>query len=204
MPSRRTLVPNPPAPAGLFGIVLAAGLSRRFGSTKQLVEFRGRPMVAHAMRTAEALFENRSVLVAGNEWPAVTSAAGPLAGFLVINDAFHRGLGSSIAAGVGAVADCSSGVMLLLADQPLVDAKYLRRMTDTWLQVSERIVASEFDGIVGPPVIFPARCFDDLRNLDGDSGARAIIRSNASSLTTLNYANAAVDIDCREDLEKLD
>jgi CTP:molybdopterin cytidylyltransferase MocA len=200
----KSVVAKPSGPTGLFGIVLAAGQSTRFAGVKQLAEFRGQAMVARAMRVAEEVFEDRSVLVAGSEWPAVASAAGRLTGFLAINDAFQRGLGTSIAAGVGAVADCSSGVMLMLADQPLIDTSYLRRMIDTWLQDAQRIVASEYDGVVGPPVIFPARCFDDLRALDGDSGARKVIRSNASSLTTLNCANAGVDIDRKEDLDKLD
>jgi molybdenum cofactor cytidylyltransferase len=94
--------------------------------------------------------------------------------------------------------------MLLLADQPLVDAAYLRRMVDTWMRDPERIVASEYAGVTGPPVIFPARCYDDLIELDGDSGARQVIRSNAAFLTTLDCANAAVDIDRKEDLDELD
>jgi molybdenum cofactor cytidylyltransferase len=204
LPASQSVAANPSDATGLFGIVLAAGLSTRFGGTKQLAEFRGQALVAHAVRLAEEVFENRSVLVAGNEWPTVTLAAGRLAGFLVINEAFRRGLGSSIATGVGAVANCSSGVMLLLADQPLVDAAYLRRMVDTWMRDPERIVASEYAGVTGPPVIFPARCYDDLIELDGDSGARQVIRSNAAFLTTLDCANAAVDIDRKEDLDELD
>lgn len=190
-------------PEGLFGIVLAAGRAERFGAVKQLAEFRSRPLVAHAMRLAEQVVGNRTVLVAGNEWPAVTSAAGPLAGFLVINEQFRRGLGTSIAAGVRAVADCASGVMLLLADQPLIDAPYLCHMVGTWQRDQDRIVASEYNGVVGPPVIFPARFFDDLCALDGDSGARKVIEANAASLILLHCANAAVDIDRQEDLEDI-
>lgn len=204
LPASKSGTDMPSPESGLFGIVMAAGLSARFGATKQLALFRGQPMVAHSMRVAEAVLGQRCILVAGNEWPAVTSAAGRLAGFLVINEDFRRGLGSSIAAGVAAVPDAASGVLLLLADQPLVDAASLRTLVDTWLRDPQGIVASEYGGVVGPPVIFPARCFDELRNLDGDTGARQVIRSNAALLTTVNYPDAATDIDRKEDLEKLD
>ena len=203
MTASQSTVETFPAGAGLFALVLAAGLSTRFGSPKQLADVQGQAMVARAMRAAESVFGPRTVLVAGNEWPAVTAAAGRLAGYLVINNEFRRGLGSSIAAGVAAVADCSRGVMLLLADQPLVDASYLRQMADTWQRDPQRIVASEYRGVTGPPVIFPASCFDELRAQDGEHGARQVIRSNAALLTTLDCVEAAVDIDYREDLEKL-
>lgn len=201
MPTRNAVTEGLQVPAGLFCVVLAAGLAERFGAVKQLADFRGRPMVTHAVRIAEEVFAQRTVLIAGNEWPAVTATAAPLAGYFVVNEQFRSGLGTSIAAGIGAIANCASGVMLLLADQPLIDAAYLRRMVDTWIQDQDRIVASEFNDVVGPPVIFPARFFDELQALDGDNGARKVIQANVESLTRLQCAAAAVDIDRRQDLD---
>jgi CTP:molybdopterin cytidylyltransferase MocA len=187
----------------LFCLVLAAGRSQRFGSVKQLADFRGQPMIAHVMHLAGEVFGRATILVAGNQWARVTAAAAPLDGFFVVNEQYRHGLGSSIAAGVNVVGDCASGVMLLMADQPLIEASYLRQMIEEWNRDRGRIVASQFDGVVGPPVIFPGRFFDELRTLDGDNGARKIIEANVSYLTRLPCAAAAADIDRKEDLERI-
>lgn len=195
---------NEGAPAGLFCIVLAAGASTRFGSCKQLAEFRGQPLVARAMRLAEAATGQRSLLVAGNQWSLVADACAPLQGYLVVNPDFATGLASSIAAGVAAVAAGASGVLLLMADQPLVEPEQLRGMVEAWSRNPHRIVASEYAGIEGPPAIFPAGLFPELRALRGDSGARSVLRAHPGSITRFSCPAAASDIDTPADLAAID
>ncbi|HEX7718436.1 MAG TPA: NTP transferase domain-containing protein, partial [Woeseiaceae bacterium] len=60
----------------LFAIVLAAGSSSRFGSTKQLQDYRGNPLARHTVCLAEAACGGRSILVLGHEWRDVLSACG--------------------------------------------------------------------------------------------------------------------------------
>jgi molybdenum cofactor cytidylyltransferase len=187
----------------LFCVVLAAGASRRFGSTKQLAEFQGQPLVTRAVRLAEELTAQCSLLVAGNEWRRVAAACAPLAGYLVVNPEFNRGLGESIAAGVAVVAHTAKGVLLLLADQPLIEAAHLGAMRDRWQATPECIVASEFQGILAPPVLFPASCFAELAALRGDNGARPVLQKHASRVIRLPCASAAVDIDLPADFDAL-
>jgi molybdenum cofactor cytidylyltransferase len=184
----------------LYCVVLAAGTSSRFGSLKQLADFRGQPLVARAMRLAEESFGQRCILVVGHEWQQVAAACEPLTGFLVVNPDHRRGFGGSIAAGVSSVAKVASGVLLLLADQPLIDSHHLRRMTETWTANPDCIVASEFDAVLGPPVIFPARLFDTLSALQGDRGAHQILQDEASRVIRLECPDAAFDIDEADDL----
>ena len=112
----------------IFAIVLAAGASTRFGRTKQLEQFEGMPLAASAIRKAESVCGERTVLVTGKDWKEVASACEPLAGFFVINTDYEQGLASSIACGVRAVAESADAILLMLADLPLVTTEHLDKL----------------------------------------------------------------------------
>jgi len=187
----------------IFAIVLAAGSGRRFGSTKQLAEYYGESLVRRAVRLAEEVCGNRSVLVVGNDWKRVLAACGRLRGFFVRNDKHESGMASSIACGVASVAHSAGAVLLIMAYQPLVTAEHLNVLIGHWTGAPEDIVVSEYSEIQGPPVVFPARCFESLMKLEGDQGARAILSDSSFSVSAIHCDAAAIDVDTPEDLEKL-
>jgi molybdenum cofactor cytidylyltransferase len=184
----------------LFAMVLAAGTSTRFGTTKQLAEIDGKPMVRRAVRLAEYACEERFVLVAGNRWMDVHEACSPLKGYLVINDDFETGIATSIATGVKAISESADALLLILADQPLITERYLDRMIKAWSGSETSIVCSEFANTVGPPVIFPSAYFAELTRLEGDKGARRLLELHAENVIRLPFEDAAMDIDVPADL----
>ncbi len=187
----------------LFAVVLAAGASRRFGSTKQLASAGGAPLVRRAVRCAADICGPLTVLVAGNDWEKVVSAAGPLQGFFVINEVFADGLSTSLCAAVDIIDEVADAVLLLLADQPLVTTAHLNDLVSKWQEHPESIVASAYAETIGPPVIFPRGYFTALRSLEGDRGAKCIIDSNQDRLKMVSFEPAAVDIDRPADLDNL-
>lgn len=189
---------------GLFAIVLAAGAGERFGSTKQLAQYRGETLVRHAVGLAQQVCGPRSVLVCGADWRRVYSSCGRLAGFMVRNERYRDGMSSSIAAGVRAVADAAEAVMLLLTDQPLITDEHLRNLQRHWCENPDAIVATSYAGVTGPPVIFPAAFFSELTSLEGDTGARAVLQANRERVRRIAFEPAAVDIDRPADLDLLD
>lgn len=187
----------------LFAIVLAAGRSERFGAVKQLAQYRGQPLAARALRIAESVCSNRTVLVTGHHGAAVHAACAPIAGFRVHNSDYRQGLASSIAHGVAAVRHAADGVLLLLADQPLIDQQHLARLAECWSCAPERVVATAYADKSGVPVIFPRRLFDDLCKLTGDTGAQPLLQRCGSDVLTIHCEAAATDIDRPEDLAVL-
>jgi len=187
----------------LYAIVLAAGAASRFGSTKQLAQFSGEPLVKRAVRTAESICGPRTLLIAGNDWKNVTAACEPMQGFVVINPCFAEGIASSLRRGVRSICDVAEGVLLLLADQPLITTEHLERLVDAWCASQDSICASAYADTKGPPVIFPRRYFRELMELQGDRGAKAVIDKNRDQLITIQFEDAAMDIDNPEDLKKM-
>ena len=184
----------------IFAVVLAAGGSTRFGSNKMLARAGGRTLVRRAADTAHAVCGTRSLLVAGADAGDVIRAAGDAAGFVIVNDRYADGLGTSIAAGVAAVARAADAVLLMLADQALVPAAHLSSMICLWSGAADAIVATAFDDTVGPPVLFPRGTFAELVKLDRDDGARALLHDPRFTIETLRCDAAAVDIDTPDDL----
>jgi molybdenum cofactor cytidylyltransferase len=188
---------------GLFALVLAAGRADRFGSPKQLALFEGEPLARRALRVAESICGHRSILVVGSEWQRVHEACAPLAGFLVRNDCFEDGMASSIVAAIRALPDSARAALVMLADQPLVDADDLRRLVERWLDAPDRIVCSRAGDYAGPPVIFPRRFFNELVALRGDRGAKAVIRKHGDTVRMVDCDDVAIDVDTPADLARL-
>ncbi|MGB5345043.1 MAG: nucleotidyltransferase family protein [Woeseia sp.] len=198
----RAVAPRPHDPQ-LYALVLAAGSASRYGSPKQLAHYQGTALVTRSVRLAERLCADRSVLVTGFAGREVHAACAPLRGFTVYNEDYPQGLGTSIARGVAVLRGVADGVLLLLADQPLVTLEHLRALEARWRAQPERAVASRYAGSVGVPAILPAADFEALLALAGDSGAKAIIEAHGSGLITLDFAAAATDIDRPQDLAAL-
>ena len=186
----------------IFAIILAAGESSRFGSTKQLSEYDGESLVSRAVRLAETVCADHTVLVVGNDWQKVLATCSPQLGFFVRNEDYQTGMASSIACGVGSLAHAADAVLLLMADQPLITAQHLDALILHWTVTPGDIVVSEYAGVQGPPAIFPARCFESLCELEGDQGARSILSDSRFSVSGIAFEAAAIDIDTPEDLAK--
>ena len=187
----------------IFAVVLAAGESSRFGSAKQLAEYDGESLVTRAVRLAEDVCGDRSVLVVGSDWKRVLAACDPLRGFFVCNDNYKSGMASSIVCGVNSVAQSADAMLLMMADQPLISAEHLNSLISEWRGTPNDIVISEYAGVQGPPVVFPAQCFDGLMKLEGDQGARSLLSDAKLSIRSITYDAAAIDIDTPEDLAML-
>ncbi|HEV2700880.1 MAG TPA: nucleotidyltransferase family protein [Steroidobacteraceae bacterium] len=184
-------------------IVLAAGASTRFGSPKQLVRLKGRPLLHLAV--------SRAVEVAGQSVTVVLGAnAAELAPLLrhtpatvVINRDWAEGMGSSVRTGVARVPAAADAALLMLADQPAVTAEDLRRLVGTWRRQPRCMVAAHYAGTSGVPAIFPREDFPALCALRGDAGARALLKGGGERLVRVPLPSAAIDIDTPEDLLKL-
>lgn len=186
----------------VFAVVLAAGESRRFGGTKLLETLHGEPLVRRAARLAKSGCGERSVLVTGHRASEIAAAAAGNCAIVIENPRYRDGLGTSIAVAARALASQADALLLLLADQPLVDTAHLERILAA-RQGDRDIVATAFAGTQGPPVLMPRASFPALANLRGDQGARALFTDDRFRLRLIDFEPARVDIDTPEDLAKL-
>lgn len=184
----------------IFAAVLAAGLASRFGATKQVSEFNGVPLVVRAVETAAKVCDGHVVTAVGHDWMSVLALVQSHSGFVVLNDDYEHGLGTSIATAARACRGRADALLVLLADQPLVTAQHLQTLVDTWSGAEDEIVASSYSGTQGPPVLFAHDALSELVDLTGDVGARALFTDTRFRTRTVTFEPAAIDIDRPSDL----
>jgi molybdenum cofactor cytidylyltransferase len=193
-----------PESARIYAIVLAAGSSSRFGTSKQLAEWDGNVLVKRAADLASSCCSTRSLLLAGHDWQAVRAACRPFPGCFVLNDNHQDGIGSSLALAVRAIRHTASAVLVLLADQPLITTQHLARLIESWSGDEHEIVASSYANTTGVPALFASGCFDQLASLSGDQGARALLQDARFRVREIVFEDAATDIDSVDDLARLE
>ncbi len=183
-------------------IILAAGASTRLGHPKQLVPFRGTPLLAHAARTALDAALGPVIVVLGADAGAIAPVLTGLDLAVVTCRAWADGIGRSIAAGVERAArdpSCAATI-LMTCDQPEVSADHLRRLAATWQERGAPTVASSYGGTTGVPALFARSAFARLGALPPSAGAKSLLQGAPS----VPCDACGRDIDTAEDVAELD
>ncbi|MEO1245110.1 MAG: nucleotidyltransferase family protein [Pseudomonadota bacterium] len=187
----------------LAAVVLAAGQSRRFGANKQLLEVAGEALVRRAVRTVASVEPRILAVVLGHDAERVASAA--QAPFLIVNENYADGLGTSVACAAEYFADDAGALLIALADQPLVPAAHYMAIRSAWNGRADAVVATRYgsssDSQLGAPALFGAEYFPELRALSGDRGAQELFSRHRRRVVEVACGAAAFDIDTPEDLE---
>lgn len=191
----------PKAPK-IAAIVLAAGRSSRMAPANKLfVEIDGKTMLARAVEAADASQAAETIVVVGND---AARAKAALPGFRTIdNPDYASGLASSVRAGIAAVAADFDGAVVLLGDMPMVNAGHVDRLIAAFSPVEGRaICVSAHGGKRGNPVLWGKEFFAEILALDGDQGARAVMRKHEDRLCEVPMPDdgVLVDLDTAEAL----
>lgn len=178
-------------------ILLAAGLSERFGELDKLEqEFLSHPIAFHVVTALEGVpFRRRIAVTSGTKLDFAAR------GFdVLVNDAPEQGQSKSVRMGVAeAMKDNPDAVLIALADMPRVTATHIYRLLD-YGDGDDAILASSDGQRPRPPALFGRNHFDWLMKLEGDQGAREMI---LKAHHVIAAANELLDIDTPEDLERL-
>lgn len=176
-------------------ILLAAGNSVRFGGNKLIYPVEGVPMYRAMLEKGLAVDADRRILVTQYEEVAET---GKGMGYAVVrNPAPERGISSSIRLGVEAAGDAEA-YLFGVCDQPYLRAWTLGRLTERYQLGPERIAAVRSGSRMGNPNIFSARYRQELLELEGDTGGKAVMRRHPEDVAFVEAGERElVDLDVR-------
>jgi 8-oxo-dGTP diphosphatase len=186
-------------------IVLAAGSSSRMGMPKLLLRLQGKSLVRRVVEEAVASRARQTVVVTGAHGGQVQRELGGLPVKLVDNPEYGRGMSTSVAAGLGALAPEAQAAAIVLADQPLVDRTVLDRLIEVYERSDGPIVQPRYGGQPGNPVLWDRQFFGELMSQTGDQGGRELLRRHADKIVWCEIADAHIgrDVDTPADYDGL-
>ncbi|WP_338358328.1 nucleotidyltransferase family protein [Yeosuana marina] len=191
----------------LVVLILAAGNASRMGFPKQLLKWKNTNLLQHAINSVTHIENDGIFLVLGANYEKIISQINPYNLHVLKNDAWKQGLGSSISFGVQEISKCHpeiKEVLVMLADQPLIDAYFLNALINKHNESKNEITCTLYkDQKLGVPAIFNKSYFEELSQLNGDKGAKKILEKYSDRVTFIDGSHVISDIDSKEDYEVL-
>ncbi|MGA5700422.1 nucleotidyltransferase family protein [Peterkaempfera bronchialis] len=184
------------SPPRVAALVLAAGAGRRLGGRpKALLEYRGRPLLEHAVAVVRdgGCAPVHVVLGAAREQVA---AAADLTGCTVVaHPGWADGMGSSLRAGLASLPPGCPAALVMLVDTPGITAPAVARLLAAHRAGAE-LAAASYGGRRGHPVLIGARHFAEAAAAArGDRGARELLAAHAADLLLVECGDVAVPDD---------
>ena len=185
-------------------IILSAGSSKRMGTPKQLLPYKHTTLLGWTIEQAKNSTSNEVVCVLGANAEAIKKSIKNYQIKTIFNPNFKDGLSSSIVAGIQYLSETETErVLVLLADQPNITSDYLNELIKTSKENPSKIIASNYGKHIGVPAVFPKYYSSELLKLKGDKGAKVFLNKNVSNILVLKKMINLVDIDTKEDYQKL-
>ena len=185
-------------------ILLAAGSSSRLGRAKQLIEFQGKTLIQKAIDEANKCQADSLVVVLGANAELILTGFDITSTPFIVNSDWQHGMSSSMQAGLRFLMEKEEidQVLLMLCDQPFVDASLLDELITAKETSGKGIVAAAYSNTLGVPALFDKRYFVELLELTGSEGAKKVIFNHQAEVNVLDFPLGAVDLDTEEDVSQ--
>lgn len=187
-------------------IILAAGNSSRLGEPKQLLSFKGKTLLRHAVDAALALRDAAILVVTGSQHEQLLPELEGSTITVVNNSAWKMGMSTSIVLGLTEllkiIPDCKT-CTLVVCDQPYLSTQILEQLASAQKETGKGIAAAGYANTAGTPVLFTSLYFDVLLGLTGEQGARSIVKKYQKDLVIVPFPEGEIDIDTRQAYDDL-
>lgn len=187
-------------------VILAAGSSSRLGEPKQLVTFKNRPLLQKMIDSCSPLDFSSKTIVLGANSNVIADRIHPGEFSFIKNEEWSEGIAGSIRKGLEFSLRQDPDIrhiLFMLSDQPFVTTALLSRLLKSHFSKTKEITASSYKGDVGVPAIFSKAIYPMLMKLEGDQGAKKIMKQFPEKVTTVPFEMGYFDVDTPEDQAEL-
>jgi molybdenum cofactor cytidylyltransferase len=167
-------------------------------TSKQLLLLGNKPVLRHCVDTLSATGVQDLVVVTGTGQAACNEALWGAKVRTVVNEKPDSQMADSVRTGLRAVDETCSGVLVCLADHPLVSFDTYQAIIDAHQQSPEKIIIPAFEGRRGHPSLFPFSVISDIFFLPT---LRDVVREDNERVLVIDVLDEGVvlDMDTRDD-----
>ena len=189
----------------ITGILLAAGLSTRMGTPKQLLPFGNSTMIETVIDNLLQSKLGEVIVVIGHQADLIRSTIKSEPVQIVFNPNFCDGMLSSVQCGLRSVLKSSSAFAITLVDQPLITPDLIDIVIAAHYENNYGITIPRFNDQRGHPAIFDCQYTEEILELDQHSeGVRSILQTHADDIYYIQVDSDRIlqDIDEKEDYKR--
>jgi molybdenum cofactor cytidylyltransferase len=146
-----------------------------------LLPVHGEPLIRHTLQRVLASSLDEVILVVGHEADEVRDTVADLPVKCVFNPDAAAGQSTSVRAGLAALSSDVEAAVFILGDQPGIDPAVIDALVAAWRTSGAAVAAPRYQDRMGNPVLFDRRVFPELAALEGDTGARPVVRAHHDS-----------------------
>lgn len=188
-------------------IIMASGLSVRFGSNKLLAEFQGNTLIQRTLELTEEIFTKLIVLTRSEDVYNICKEQNIeviLHKLPTRNEAVHLGVEQM---------DDMDACIFIPCDQPLLRRASVLRILDVFRQQTESVDSDKayifrlgYGERQGSPILFEKSCFPELKDLPEKKGGSYLAKKYPEKTMIVQAEDLyeLEDVDTREDLNKLE
>ena len=187
----------------IIKVILAAGLSKRFGlGNKILAKINKKTLIETILDRLIEIDSNQNniIVIGGNDYNSLKKTLKKYDVKIFYNKNYKNGLGSSVSF-IFKKKINKNGIMFIPGDMPLISKKDFKKLINTFVQKKNKIISPCYKKKIGNPLIIPKIYFNLLKNLKKDEGARKFLPSKDFIHVPCGYGTI-FDIDTKYELLK--
>jgi len=158
----------------LWAIILAAGESRRMGSPKMLLPFRGKTMIENVIANVSESKADNLMVVLGAEKESIIRLIGEMSLEYCFNESYREGMLSSVQCGFRNLPSDLSAVLVFQGDQPLITPIAIDAVIEAYLSSGKGIIIPVYKSRRGHPILIDIKYRDEIGKLSSVIGLRSL------------------------------
>jgi len=188
----------------IAAIILTAGLSSRTkGSNKLLLNYKGKKIIKHSVKSILDSKINYTVVVLGKNKTKIKKEIPKRKNIsFVYNTKYKQGMASSILAGMKSLPKQTKSFFISLADMPEIKSTHYNKMISMSNKNSKLPIVPFYQSQQANPVLFPIDFKNKLATLKGDKGAKKILAKSKIKKIIFTSNAFIKDLDTLEDFKK--
>ena len=185
----------------ISAILLAAGQSKRMlNENKLLKKINGVPLVKLCADNILASFIDELIVVTGFQKEKIEKNINKSIKIkFVYNSNFKTGIASSIKSGISSLSNKTEAFFICLGDMPMIDKDIFNLLIK--YRNKNKIIVPTFNSNPRNPVLFSITLKKNIMKVDGDQGAKEVLKINKDKIfnVEINNENVFKDFDNTKD-----